>query len=180
MSALLAGWGAEEAIGRLLRLTSLRLSVHKPRPGLDFGALSPWQPPPPLQLLGSQAGSGGVGGSGGGSNGSNAASGAQAATGHSAADGAPAAVGPRNTSLQRLALEVRGALSDAELAAAAAGLPSLQTLEVSGSLHKVPASDLAEIRSHSEPKGQVQTSQLMPAWQTDNQQHQLAGQLAAI
>ena len=109
-----AGCGAEAAIGQLTRLTSLHLSVSRVK-GRPSATLQ-------LQLLGCGGAAGGsageVCGSGNGSGRSSDVCGGTAAR--------------SSIGLQELSLECRGPLSDSELAAAAAAVPDLRRLEVSG------------------------------------------------
>jgi hypothetical protein len=110
MNMSAAGCGAEAAIGRLTRLTSLHLSVNRRKDSPD----TPLQ----LQLLGC---GGAAGGSEGGASGSGRGS---SVCGGTTARG--------NMGLQELSLECMEQLSDDELAAAAAALPDLRRLEVNG------------------------------------------------
>lgn len=105
-----AGCGIEAAIGQLTCLTSLHLSVGRTRTSLNT--------PLKLQLLGC---SGAAGGSSGGRSGSGTSSNTCGGT-----------VTRSNMGLQELSLQCIGRLSDDELAAAAAALPDLRRLEVSG------------------------------------------------
>ena len=109
-AAVIAGCGAEAAIGQLTRLTSLHLSIDRGRRDVHFRKPLP-EPPLQLQLLGCSAHADNAGGSGGGR----------------------LALSGRNTSLQELMLEFSGHLCDDELAAAAAALPDLRRLRLGDS-----------------------------------------------
>jgi hypothetical protein len=102
-----AGCGAEAAIGQLTRLTSLHLSVDRRKDSPDTTLQ--------LQLLDC---SGAASGSDGGRSGSGSGSGRSSAR--------------SSMGLQELSLECIGPLAADELAAAAAALPDLRRLEVSG------------------------------------------------
>ena len=126
---LIAGYGAEAAIGRLMRLTSLHMSIDRTRAtpcstGRKREATGILDPGSSLQLqlLGCSGASSSVQGSVSMCHSSSSSS----------SSGSLGTAARRNTSLQELCLQCSEGLTDDELAAAAAALPDLRQLVIQG------------------------------------------------